>query len=191
MFESVKNSVIVHKLPHLTNKKINKTIGKPLAEFYETLFPGIDPSVLAKTHRQFQEKNFHLIKPFAKTKNTLKKLRNKGLLIAAVSNRLHASLIHSLKLTETFDYFDVIVCADDVRNPKPHQEHLLVALEQLKVQPENVYMVGDTGQDILAGKNAGVKTVGVTYGFLGADVAKHNPDYLIDDIEELLEIIGN
>lgn len=188
VFESVKNSINVHKLPPLTDKKIKQAMGKTLVEFYQTLFPGIDTAVLARTHREFQEKNFHLIKPFAKTKDTLKSLRDQGFLLAAVSNRLRESLIQSLKLTETIDYFDVVVCADDVSNPKPHQEHVLTALEILKAERGNAYMIGDMEQDILAGKNAKVKTIGVTYGFLGKDIAKHNPDYLIDDIGELLDI---
>lgn len=189
VFESVKNSVIVHQLPPLTNKKVKEALGKPLAQFYQTLFPGIDPGDLAKTHREFQENNFHLIKPFTKTKTVLQQLKDEGFLIAAVSNRLRLSLIKSLKLTGTIDYFDVIVCADDVKNPKPHQEHLLVALEQLKVEPANAYMVGDTDQDILAGKNAQVKTVGVTYGFLGPEIRKYNPDFIIDKIEHLSALL--
>lgn len=189
IFDSVKNSVAIHKLPDLTEENIKKAIGKPLAEFYEVLMPGIDPVLLSQTHREFQEKNFHLIKPFAKTKQTLKKLKDRGFLIAAVSNRIRKSVLHSLKLAKISGFFDVIVSADDVNNPKPHQEHLLVALKKLKVKPDNSYMVGDTDQDILAGKNANIKTIGVTYGFLGKDIIKHNPDYLIDDIEELVGIL--
>ncbi|MBI2086378.1 HAD hydrolase-like protein [Candidatus Daviesbacteria bacterium] len=66
---------------------------------------------------------------------------------------------------------------------------MLTALGKLGVEPINAYMVGDTGDDILAGKNAGVKTVGVTYGFLGKDIAQYNPDFIIDDIEELFKIL--
>lgn len=76
----------------------------------------------------------HIIKPFAKTKQTLKKIKDRGFLIAAVSNRIRKSVRHSLKVAK-------------------------------------------------------IKTVGVTYGFLGKDIAKHNPDYLIDDISELLQIL--
>jgi len=51
-------------------------------------------------------------------------------------------------------------------------------------------MVGDTEVDIRAGKNAGVRTVAATYGFGGPDVVKHNPDFVIDDIEDLLALIS-
>ena len=46
-------------------------------------------------------------------------------------------------------------------------------------------------EDILAGKNAGVKTVGATYGFLGKDIKKLKPDFVIDDLGELIDIIND
>ncbi|MCL4366439.1 HAD-IA family hydrolase, partial [Patescibacteria group bacterium] len=99
------------------------------------------------------------------------------------------NILKSLKHVGILDYFDIVVGADDVNNPKPHQDHVLAALQKLGVEPENAYMVGDTDHDILAGKSAGVKTIGVTYGWLGQDIKKYKPDYVIDDIEQLLKIL--
>ena len=164
-------------------------MGRALVAFYRELLPGADPAVLAKTHQDFQEKNFHTLKPFPKTKKTLKRLRSSGFLLAAVSNRMRGSLLHSLKVAKMLDYFDVIVSADDVANPKPHQEHVLTALQKLEVEPINAYMVGDMEMDILAGKSAKVKTIGVTYGFMGKDIVSYNPDFVIDNIGEILEIL--
>lgn len=194
VMEAMRNSLSLHSHPQPSAKEIQKSLGKSLGksltEFYKVLIPEGDPVKLANTHHEFQKENFHLIKPFPKTKKILKSLKDSGFLLAAVSNRMRESLLHSLKLAEIFDYFDVIVSADDVDNPKPHQDHLLVALKKLEVEPINAYVVGDTDQDILAGKNARVKTIGVTYGFLGKDIKKHQPDYLIDNIEELLDIVN-
>lgn len=186
--EAMRNSLSLHGYPQPSEKEIEKAFGKSLIEFYRVLTPGADPVKLANTHHEFQKENFHLIKPFPKTKKILKSLKDSGFLLAAVSNRMRESLLHSLKLAGIFDYFDVIVSADDVDNPKPHQDHLLTALKKLEVEPVNAYMAGDTENDILAGKNAKVKTIGVTYGFLGKEIKKHKPDYLIDNIEELLTI---
>ena len=189
VFEGVKYALAQIGYPYPSEKDIKKVMGKPLVEFYSSLLPEIESDKLSRLHRQFQEKNYHLIKPFPKTKKIIAELKRKGYLIAAVSNRMRESLIYSLKLSEVFEYFDVIVAADDVVNPKPHKDHLLVALEYLKIQPEEAFMVGDTENDILAGKNAGVKTVGVTYGWMGKDIAKHKPNYVIDDMDQLTEIL--
>ena len=189
VFDAIKHALTFHEISHPTDSQIKKAMGRALTAFYRELLPGADPAVLAKTHQDFQEKNFHTLKPFPKAKKTLKRLRSSGFLLAAVSNRMRGSLLHSLKVAKMLDYFDVIVSADDVVNPKPHREHVLVALKKLEVEPTNAYMVGDMEMDILAGKAAKVKTIGVTYGFMGKDIAKHNPDYLIDNIEELVKIL--
>ncbi|MCL5784619.1 MAG: HAD-IA family hydrolase [Patescibacteria group bacterium] len=189
IFDAVKHTVSEHGQPYPSVKLIRKALGKPLLEFYTIALPAADPEMLAKTHHQFQQQNFSLIKLFPKAKSTLKRIKDKGFLLAAVSNRSRGSLIRSLKLTGIFKYFDVIVSAEDVVNPKPHQEHLLTALKHLKVKPMNAFIIGDTDKDILAGKNAGVKTIGVTYGFLGEEIKKYEPDFVIDDIEGILDIV--
>ncbi len=189
VFHAVSYSVMAHGYPYPTKEKIGEAMGKPILEFYETLVPEADPSLLANTHRAFQQKNFDLAQPFQKAEKTLQCLKEWGFLTGAVSNRHKESLLHTLKRAKLFDYFDVIVSVEDVASPKPHKQHLLAALNQLGVKPVDAYMVGDAGQDILGGKNAKVKTVGATYGFLGEDIAKYNPDYLIDDIEDLLKIL--
>lgn len=189
IYDAVKYALSSQKLSQPTDKEIENSMGKALVAFYQALLPEADSSALAKAHREFQEKSFYTLKPFPKTKVTLAKLKDQGFLLAVVSNRTSNSLNRSLKLTKIFDYFDVIVSVDDISNPKPHKEHMLTALRKLKVDPESAYIVGDMEQDILGGKNAKVRTVGATYGFLGKDIAKYNPDYLIDDIEDLLKIL--
>ena len=189
IFEAVKYTLLFHNHPYPADKKIKQAMGKSLVEFYKVLFPRADPLILAQTHHKFQHDKFHQVKPFPKASETLQKLKSEGFLIAAVSNRTREGLKHSLKLAEIFDYFNLIVSAEDVTNPKPHKEHLLFALREFKVKPANAFMVGDTDNDIQAGKNAGTKTVGVTYGFLGNSIKDYNPDFVIDKIEELLKVL--
>lgn len=189
IIEAVKYSLLKHNYPYPSEKVIEKALGKSLIEFYQIIAPAVDPLKLAFTHDKFQQTNHHLVKPYPKTKQVLKTLKNSGFLLAAVSNRSRDSLLTSLKVTEIHDYFDVIISPDDVKNPKPHKEHLLVALQELEVKPVNSLMVGDTEQDVMAGKNAKVRTVGVTYGLLGKRIAKLEPDFLIDDIGEILKIL--
>lgn len=191
VFEGMKYSLTFHGHPYPFKNKIQQAMGKPLNEFYKVLFPDGNIESLAEKHREFQKDNFHLIQPFPKVNKILKELKEKGFLLAAISNRMRKSLIHSLEMNKILSFFDVILSAEDVANPKPHKEHVLAALKTLKVKQENAFMVGDTDEDIKAGQNAGVKTVGVTYGFLGEDIKKYKPDYVIDSIEELLGIIGN
>lgn len=189
IFEAVRHSLATHGYSYPEAKRLRQAIGRPLLEFYGILLPNADLEKLAKTHHDFQQKNFHLVKTFPNTKKVLADLKSAGFLMAAVSNRTRRSLLPTLKFTGIFKFFEVVFCEDDVESPKPHQDHLLIALKSLQVKPENAYMVGDTENDILAGKAAKVKTVGATYGWLGKDIAKHKPDFIIDDIGKLLDIL--
>lgn len=189
VFGAVRFALSKYGYPDPEAKFLKKAQGRPLSKFYEILLPLEQSGKFVEAHKEFQKANFHLVKSFPNVERTLQELRKSGFVMGAVSNRLRESLLISLQLAELLQYFDVVLGADDVVNPKPHQDHLLFALNKLQVTPQNSYMVGDTDHDILAGKNAGIKTVGVTYGWLGRKIAKYNPDYVINDIEELLQII--
>lgn len=190
VYEALKFSAKTHGVS-IPEEAFRKVMGHPLLEFYKLLLPNEkDISRFVTTHKDFQKDKFHLIQPFPEVVNTLKTLKKKQFLLAAISNRTSQSLLYSLKLVGILEYFDVILGADDVKNPKPHKDHLLTALKKLGVKSKDAYMVGDTNEDIKAGKNAKVKTIAVTYGFLGPEIKECNPDFVIDEIEKLLKILS-
>ncbi len=86
--------------------------------------------------------------------------------------------------------YDTLITRDDLRNVKPHPEHLERALAELKVSPEGTLMVGDHPTDIQCGQAAGVSTCGVLTGEttlqefhdLGADYAFQNVPALVEFI---------
>ena len=60
-----------------------------------------------------------------------------------------------------------MIAYDHVKKVKPDPEPIYLALEQLDSKPEEAMMVGDNFHDVLAGKNAGTKTVGVAWTIKG------------------------
>ena len=87
-------------------------------------------------------------------------------------------------------YFDSILGSDSVGAKKPSPVPLLHLLDLFKLDPSEAVMVGDSEIDIAAGKGAGVKTVGVTYGYRQRG-ALIDADFIIDDIRDLPEVINN
>ncbi|SMN10562.1 Similar to phosphoglycolate phosphatase, clustered with ubiquinone biosynthesis SAM-dependent O-methyltransferase [uncultured Candidatus Thioglobus sp.] len=79
---------------------------------------------------------------------------------------------------------DVVVCGDTLEFNKPHPAPLLYACAQLGVLTPNCLFVGDDKNDMIAGKNADIKTVAVTYGY-GKIEQDWGYDYLIDNPKEL------
>ena len=138
---------------------------------------------------EFQAENTHLISPFPGSAETLEQLRAKGVKIAGITSRTFNTRL-VLDSAGIYHLFDVVITGDDVKNYKPHPEGLYKALNHLSITSARAIMMGDAMDDILAGKNAGIKTIGVTYGALGEKIREHNPDFVINDITEALAIVA-
>ncbi|HMG34248.1 MAG TPA: HAD family hydrolase [Blastocatellia bacterium] len=82
--------------------------------------------------------------------------------------------------------FEVIVGGDTLPARKPDPGPVIEALKQLNGAATSAVMIGDSENDILAGKGAGTLTCGLTYGFrTRARLAEEHPDVLIDGFGEL------
>ena len=74
---------------------------------------------------------------------------------------------------------------------KPSPEPLLKICNDLSVEPGNTMIVGDSEMDVRCGKNSNSKTCGVTYGYRTKESLEfEQPDFIIDNIKELLYIPG-
>ena len=84
-----------------------------------------------------------------------------------------------------------VICPDHVTHTKPHAEPLVLACQQLKCQTSEGLYVGDHLRDIDCGKNAGMPTVAVSYGYIAQqdDPSLWQADHLIDSAIELKLII--
>jgi phosphonatase-like hydrolase len=87
---------------------------------------------------------------------------------------------------------DILITADDVDFSRPQPDMILLACDKLGLEASSSIKVGDTGIDILEGINAGtLYNVAITTGAQHRDLlALSNPDFIIDDLMELLPIIG-
>jgi HAD superfamily hydrolase (TIGR01549 family) len=81
-------------------------------------------------------------------------------------------------------YFDYVVCALDVKNPKPHPESLIKIVEHFKIKPSQAIYVGDSVLDEMAAKGAGIPLVSYRNRDLSAQ-------YHISRLKELEDIILN
>jgi phosphoglycolate phosphatase len=88
------------------------------------------------------------------------------------------------------DRFARIWGAGDVPGHKPEPAGLLRLLAELETAPGEALMVGDSAVDVKTGRAAGVRTVGVTWGFKPQDLELEPPDLLIDDMRELPTLLS-
>ncbi len=178
-----------HGLPVPTREEIIKTIGKPLAIDYQNITGLIEVDELCADHRAWQNDNHHLQKLFPNVLETLKELKERGIRIATETVRSKITSSGSLKETGLDAYIDLSLSIEDVENPKPSSHGTLKISNHFSVPVRDILLIGDRVHDIEAGKAAGVKTVGVLYGNDGEKIKEANPDYVISDISEVLDLV--
>ena len=118
----------------------------------------------------------------------LKYFRNKRKYI--LTNRYSRFAEVTLRGLGIREYFDRVIGGDDENCLKPSPCILSKTISELKINRRRAIIVGDMAIDVETGKNSGIKTCWVTYGLGKLEDVKHlKPDYIIEDIIELEEII--
>jgi pyrophosphatase PpaX len=190
IYSAFEHTFTKNNIKDITKDDINKFFGKSLAGMLKGLVPDMDPEKLTDDFREWQEAHFDLIKPFANAEKALSSLRDSGIKIGALSSR-KKFVAKTLKLNGLLPYIDMLLSGADVENMKPHPEGVQKILSEFQIEPHQAIMVGDTPEDVEAGKNAGTDTVGVTYGLSDRlRIKSSEPSFLIDDIEQVLEILN-
>lgn len=87
-------------------------------------------------------------------------------------------------------FFSQVYGGNSFATKKPEPEGARVLLEENGVSPEQAVMVGDSHVDIRTGMNAGMHTVGVTYGFAPHTLAAVPLDVQVDTPEELASLFA-
>lgn len=91
--------------------------------------------------------------------DTLKKLREKGVLIAIGSSSKNTPII--LKQIGLEDYFDAVADGNNIRYSKPDPEVFLLAAKKLNIQPANCLVVEDADAGVEAALNGNMRVLGV------------------------------
>ncbi|MDF1881438.1 HAD-IA family hydrolase, partial [Sulfurimonas sp. MAG313] len=88
------------------------------------------------------------------------------------------------------DVFEVLIGRENVKEPKPHAEPILKALEQMNVGLEEVWMIGDTRLDIASAQNAGVKSVAVLSGYDTKEELLSLTEFIVDNALDAIKFIS-
>jgi pyrophosphatase PpaX len=131
-----------------------------------------------------------LVVLFPGVKEVLSELRNRGIKIVVSTTRSKITSLASIEQVGILNNLDLVLSVEDVTAPRPNPDCIRKSMEQFSILPEETLMIGDRAIDMDAGKNIGVKTVGVMYGAEGKRIANSRPDYTIEEISQLLSIMS-
>jgi phosphoglycolate phosphatase len=178
-------------------------LGLPLEEFYALARPAPHPAAGVEGRRRFVDAyrsyyHSHLLertRPFAGVAETLamvKPLRDAGLRTAVATTKKTLTAERVLAGLGLAEHFDLILGTEAPMPHKPAPDLLLACAQRLGRDARRGLMVGDTERDVLAGRAAGMRTCGVTYGVLGVEgLTPHAPDFLVDRFADLWPLLAD
>ena len=162
----------------LTKKQFKKDFGAPIEHDIKKHFKGKTIEEVKQQYNKNFKKRKNLVKLFPESIKVLRKIRQRQLKAALLSNSTRFIVNTILNHYKLKKYFDAIVTMDDVKRRKPAPDMILKACSKLKVKPKNAILIGDTKNDMIAGKRAGCITVGY----------KIKGDYRVDNLNKIPEL---
>ncbi len=129
-------------------------------------------------------------KPYDGICDLLAFLKEKGLKIAILSNKAHRFSVEVAEKVFGKDYFDLVLGLRDGIPEKPAPDAVFEIMEKFNLTAEDCLYVGDTGGDMQTGNNAGVKTIGVLWGFREKEeLVQNNAKVIISHPSEIKNLI--
>lgn len=119
-------------------------------------------------------------------------LRGRGIAAAVLSNKPHPRTLDNVNGVFGEGCFDLIYGEREDKGiqKKPAPDGVWAIAEELGVKREEVLYLGDTNTDMRTGKNAGVDTVGVTWGFRDREeLAAFSPRFIADHPSQVVQFI--
>jgi phosphoglycolate phosphatase len=114
-----------------------------------------------------------------------------GYRLGCVTNKAARFTEPLLKDLGVRDAFEIVISGDTLPKKKPDPAPLLHAAEFFGVEPARALMIGDSVSDVKAARAAGFRIVCMSYGYNhGEDIRGCGPDAVIDDMTQLLPLIG-
>jgi phosphoglycolate phosphatase len=141
-------------------------IGLGLAEALQHAAPGLTRDqypALADRYRHHYFARQHEIVLFPGTLDMLAALKARNHWLSVATGKSRRGLDEALRSADLLRHFDATRTADETAS-KPHPQMLNELMAEFGVAPERTLMIGDTTHDLQMAMNAGVASIGVSYG---------------------------
>ncbi len=147
--------------------------------------------VLKRYIEIFEEGCVHNVTPCRGIPELIAKLKERGIKTAVCSNKPYAQTLKVVHAIYPEGSFDIILGQKEGVPKKPAPDMPLSIADALNAEPEECLYLGDTNTDMKTGKNAGMFTIGVAWGFReDKELIESGADRLVYMPKEVLELIG-
>ena len=126
--------------------------------------------------------------PYDGINEMLKNIKKAGFKTAIVTNKVDYAAQELCN--RLFPEIDLVVGSVDDRPNKPAPDGAFYAIDTLGSKAENTIFVGDADTDILTAKNAGLKSIGVLWGFRDREIIEaEGAEYIVETVKELEKLL--
>lgn len=140
--------------------------------------------------RIFDRNCTYHVTPYEGILEMLKALKDKGIHLAVLSNKPDRQTVKVVKAIFGEELFDYAQGQKEGIRRKPEPDGVWYLMEQMHVSKEECLYIGDSEVDAATGRNAGLKTIGVLWGFRDRKTLETaGADDLIDRPDELLQFV--
>lgn len=140
--------------------------------------------------RIFDRNCTYHVTPYEGIPEMLKALKDKGIQLAVLSNKPDRQTVKVVKAIFGEELFDYPQGQKEGIRRKPEPDGVWYLMEQMHVSKEECLYIGDSEVDAATGRNAGLKTIGVLWGFRDRKTLETaGVDDLIDRPDELLQFV--
>jgi phosphoglycolate phosphatase len=127
--------------------------------------------------------------PYKDVIEMLSNIPQQKVLLSNKDEKFSKQILNTLGLSK---YFTEIYGGDSFKEKKPSPLPIYEIMKKFSLNKENVVMVGDGANDIMVGKNAGITTIGVLYGYSSQQQLNElAPDYQAKMPKEIVKILNN
>ena len=150
-----------------SEQSVKNIIGLSLLNAVQHLFPKLllnEQQALVVVYREQYHLHQNIETPlYPGIKTLLTTLKEQGYLLAVATGKGRNGLDNMLAQSGTSDLFSATICADEAHS-KPDPLMLDMLLQQLQVEPSEALMIGDSSYDLAMAQQAGIASLGVSYG---------------------------
>jgi pyrophosphatase PpaX len=189
ILDSYHHTLTQHNLPARTDEEWLRGVGTPLHIQFSAWrdSPEVLEAMIA-TYREYNLKHHdRMVTIYPGVLEAIREIKAVGIQTGLVTSKNRQGALRGLKLVGLEALMDVMVCADEVTNPKPHPEPVEKAVALLGANPSSTVYVGDSIHDMHSGRAAGVKTAAALWGPFKRDHLEHaEPDYWLETPADLV-----
>jgi phosphoglycolate phosphatase len=176
------------ELPVPDDVRARHVIGLGLIDAMRHAVPGLAPErypIVAERYRFHYLAGDDQLLLFAGVREMLVRLQAAGHALTIATGKSRHGLDRALDHSGLRPFFQGTRCADECHS-KPHPQMLEELMAEFGVTAASTVMIGDTSHDLLMARNAGVDSLGVTYGAHPHDhLLEHQPLACLHDVPEL------